>query len=339
MLRVICAATASLFVLATGSTAHATGTLEAIKQRGVLKCGVAGNAPGFSAPDSSGRMAGLDADICRAVAAAVFGDAERVEFVETTTRNRFEILASGAIDLLSRTATKTFTRDTGLGIAFGPPVFYDGQGFMVTEAANASRVSDLSGTRICVSPNSTSETNLAEYFRDKGLAFQPVVIETLDGVREAFFSGQCDAMTDDRSTLASNRSLASNPSAYVILPDTISKEPLAPAVREGDDQWRRIVTWVVYTLIAAEELGITQANVEQKRQSGTADVQFLLGEKPDSAGGLGLGPRWAYNVILEVGNYGEIYDRWIGEQSALKLPRHLNELWFNWGLMYAPPMR
>lgn len=334
---------AGLFLLsgliAGVGVAQAGPTLDAVKARGILKCGVAGDAPGFSAPDAEGKMAGLDASICRAVAAAVLGDASKVEFVPTNTQTRFPTLQAGEIDMLSRTATMTFTRDTTLGILFAPPVFYDGQGLMVAKKLGVKSAKELSGATVCVSPGTTSELNLADYFRANNLEFKPVVIENLDQVRSTFFSGRCDVMTDDRSTLASNRSVAPNPDDYEILPETISKEPLAPAVRQGDDQWFLILRWVVYALITAEELGITQANVDELKASGSPAVQYLLGKDEQSATGLGLKSTWAYEAIKQTGNYGEIYERSVGAKSPLKLPRNLNELWTNGGLMYAPPIR
>jgi general L-amino acid transport system substrate-binding protein len=319
--------------------AEAGPTLDAVKGRNMLKCGVAGDAPGFSAPDSKGAMTGLDASICRAMAAAVLGDAGKVQFVPTNTQTRFPTLQSGEIDVLSRTATMTFTRDTTLGLLFGPPVFYDGQGLMVAKKLNVKSAKELSGATVCVSPGTTSELNLADYFRANNMQFKPVVIENLDQVRSTFFSGRCDVMTDDRSTLASNRTVAPNPDDYVILPETISKEPLAPVVRQGDDQWFTILRWVVYSLITAEELGITQANVDEKKASGTPEMQFLLGKDEASSKGLGLKSDWAYQAIKQVGNYGEIYTASVGEGSPLQLTRGINELWTKNGLLYAPPIR
>ncbi len=328
-----------LALLGSVATAEAGPTLDAVKARGILKCGVAGDAPGFSAPDSKGQMTGLDASICKAMAAAVLGDATKVQFVPTNTQTRFPTLQSGEIDVLSRTATMTYTRDTTLGILFGPTVFYDGQGLMVAKKLGIKSATELNGATVCVSPGTTSELNLADYFRAHNMQFKPVVIENLDQVRSTFFSGRCDVMTDDRSTLASNRSVAPNPDDYVILPETISKEPLTPVVRQGDDQWLTILRWTVYALMSAEELGITQANVDEKKASGTPEMQFLLGKDEAASKGLGLKPDWAYQAIKQVGNYGEIYNASVGEGSALKLPRGLNETWKNGGLIYAPPIR
>jgi general L-amino acid transport system substrate-binding protein len=328
-----------LALLGGVATAQAGPTLDAVKARGILKCGVAGDAPGFSAPDSKGQMSGLDASICRAMAASVLGDASKVEFVPTNTQTRFPTLQSGEIDLLSRTATMTFTRDTTLGLLFGPTVFYDGQGLMVAKKLNVKSAAELNGATVCVSPGTTSELNLADYFRARNMSFKPVVIENLDQVRSTFFSGRCDVMTDDRSTLASNRSVAPNPDDYVILPETISKEPLTPVVRQGDDQWFTILRWVVYALISAEELGITKANAEEKKASGTPEMQFLLGKDEAASKGLGLKADWALQAIKQVGNYGEIYSSSVGDASPLKLSRGPNELWSKNGLIYAPPIR
>ena len=320
-------------------TAQAGPTLDAVKGRNMLKCGVAGDAPGFSAPDSKGAMTGLDAGVCRAIAAAVLGDAGKVQFVPTNTQTRFPTLQSGEIDVLSRTATMTFTRDTTLGLLFGPPVFYDGQGLMVAKKLGVKSAKELNGATVCVSPGTTSELNLADYFRANNMQFKPVVIENLDQVRSTFFSGRCDVMTDDRSTLASNRTVAPNPDDYVILPETISKEPLAPVVRQGDDQWYTILRWVVYAMITAEELGVTQGNVDEKKASGTPEMKFLLGSDEAASKGLGLKADWAYQAIKQVGNYGEIFERHLGEKTRLGLSRGQNRLWKDGGLMMAPPFR
>jgi general L-amino acid transport system substrate-binding protein len=319
--------------------AEAGPTLDAVKARGILKCGVAGDAPGFSAPDSKGQMTGLDASICKAMAATVLGDASKVQFVPTNTQTRFPTLQSGEIDMLSRTATMTYTRDTTLGLLFGPTVFFDGQGLMVAKKIGVKSATELNGATVCVSPGTTSELNLADFFRAHNLTFKPVVIENLDQVRSTFFSGRCDVMTDDRSTLASNRSVAPNPDDYVILPETISKEPLTPVVRQGDDQWFTVLRWTVYALMTAEELGVTQANVDEKKASGTPEMQFLHGKDEAASKGLGLKPDWAYQAIKQVGNYAEIYNASVGEGSPLKLPRGQNESWKNGGLIYAPPIR
>jgi general L-amino acid transport system substrate-binding protein len=331
---------AGLIGLSVGAgAAYAGPTLDAVKARGVLKCGVSGEAPGFSAPDSKGVMQGLDADHCRAIAAAVLGDASKVQFVPLSTQARFPAVQSGEVDVLYRTNTMTFTRDTSLGLIFGPVNFYDGQGLMVAKKSGVKSAKDLNGATVCVQPSTTTELNLADYFRANNLKFTPVVIESLDQIRTAFFAGRCDVSTDDRSSLASNRTVAPNPDDYEILPETISKEPLAPVVRQGDDQWLTIVRWTAYALIAAEELGVTKANAEEKAKSGTPEVQYLLGKDAQASRGLGIPSTWALNAIKAVGNYGEIYERTVGEKSALKIPRDQNKLWTDGGLMYAPPIR
>ncbi|HZV21621.1 MAG TPA: amino acid ABC transporter substrate-binding protein [Hyphomicrobiales bacterium] len=319
--------------------ASAGPTLDAVRSRGVLKCGVSGENPGFSAPDSKGVIRGLDADICRAIGAAVLGDAAKVQFALLSSTTRFPALQSGEVDVLSRTSTMTFTRDTTLGLMFGPVIFYDGQGFMVGKSSGVNSAKDLNGATICVQPSTTTELNLADYFRANNMKFTPVVIESVDQARNAFFSGRCDVLTDDRSSLASDRALAHNPDEYVFLPETISKEPLAPAVRQGDDQWFAIVRWTVYALIEAEELRVNKENVDEKLKSGTPEIQFLLGKDVQASKGIGLSPDWAYKVIKQVGNYGELYEANVGERSPLKIPRGLNRLWTQGGLMYAPPIR
>ncbi len=331
---------AGLMGLSFGATQVQAGpTLDAVKARGMVKCGISGEAPGFSAPDSKGVMRGLDADICRAIAAAVLGDANKVQFVPLSTQARFPALQSGEIDLLNRTATMTFTRDTSLGLLFAPVVFYDGQGLMVAKKSGIKTAKELNGATICVQPSTTTELNLSDYFRANNLKFTPVVIESLDQIRQAFFAGRCDASTDDRSSLASNRTIAPNPDDYEILPETISKEPLAPVIRQGDDQWMTIVRWTIFALIDAEELGVTKANVDEKLKSGSPEVKYLLGSDAQAARGLGLSADWAAKAIKQVGNYGEIYETTVGSKSALKIPRGLNKLWTDGGLMYAPPIR
>jgi general L-amino acid transport system substrate-binding protein len=328
-----------LSVLLYANAVLAGPTLEAVKSRGVLKCGVSGEAPGFSAADSKGAMRGLDADICRAVAAAVLGDANKVQFSLLSATTRFPALQAGEVDLVSRTSTMTFTRDTALGLLFGPIVFYDGQGFMVPKKSGIASAKDLNGATICVQPSTTTELNLADYFRANNLKFTPVVIESVDQARNTFFSGRCDVLTDDRSSLASDRALAPNPDDYIFLPETISKEPLAPVVRQGDDQWFTIVRWTIYALIGAEELGIAKDNVDGKLKNATPEILFFLGQDTQASRGIGLNHDWAYKIVKQVGNYAEIYDADVGEKSPLHIPRGLNKLWTEGGLMYAPPVR
>src|SRR5215212_136534 len=315
-------------------------TLDKVKQAGTLVCGVNTGLAGFSQPDSQGGYAGLDIDICKAIAAAIFGDSEKVKYVPLTAQQRFTALQSGEVDILSRNTTWTLQRDTELGLNFGPVVFYDGQGFMVTKKLNVKGAKELNGATVCVQPGTTTELNLADYFRANNMTFKPVVIEKLDEVVAAYFSGRCDVYTTDRSGLASTRiSRAQNPEDHVILPEVISKEPLAPAVRQGDDQWHDVVRWVIYALIEAEEKGITSKNLDEKAKSEDPDVKRMLGVTPGVGKALGVDEKWGYNAIKAVGNYGEIFDKHLGLSSPLKLERGYNNLWTKGGLLYAPPVR
>jgi general L-amino acid transport system substrate-binding protein len=327
--------------IALGSGAAFAGpTLNAVKQKGFVQCGVNTGLPGFSNPDSQGNWTGLDVDVCRAVAAAIFGDAKAVRFTPLSAQQRFTALQSGEIDILSRNTTWTLTRDTSLGLNFAPTTFYDGQGFMVPKALGVSSATELNGATVCVQPGTTTELNLADYFRGKGMQFQPVVIESFDEVNAAFFSGRCDVYTTDASGMASIRStLAPNPDDYIILPELISKEPLGPAVRHGDDEFFDIVKWTVYATLEAEEKGINSGNVDEMLKSPDPTIQRLLGSNPGMGQALGLDEKWAYNVIKSVGNYGEIFERNVGVKTPLKLERGPNALWTNGGLMYAMPVR
>ncbi|UEM19222.1 amino acid ABC transporter substrate-binding protein [Skermanella mucosa] len=337
----IIAAMGTALAIALGSGAASAGpTLNAVKQKGFVQCGVNTGLPGFSNPDSQGNWTGLDVDFCRAVAAAIFGDAKAVRFTPLSAQQRFTALQSGEIDILSRNTTWTLTRDTSLGLNFAPTTFYDGQGFMVPKALGVSSAAELSGATVCVQPGTTTELNLADYFRAKGMQFQPVVIESFDEVNAAFFSGRCDVYTTDASGMASIRStLAPNPDDYIILPELISKEPLGPAVRHGDDEFYDIVKWTVYATIEAEEKGVNSGNVDEMLKSQDPTIQRLLGSNPGVGQALGLDEKWAYNVIKTVGNYGEIFERNVGVKTALKLERGPNALWTNGGLMYAMPVR
>ncbi|WP_158046338.1 amino acid ABC transporter substrate-binding protein [Skermanella pratensis] len=337
----IIAAMGTALAIALGSTAAFAGpTLNAVKQKGFVQCGVNTGLPGFSNPDSQGNWTGLDVDFCRAVAAAIFGDAKAVRFTPLSAQQRFTALQSGEIDILSRNTTWTLTRDTSLGLNFAPTTFYDGQGFMVPKALGVSSATELNGATVCVQPGTTTELNLADYFRAKGMQFQPVVIESFDEVNAAFFSGRCDVYTTDASGMASIRStLAPNPDDYIILPELISKEPLGPAVRHGDDEFYDIVKWTVYATLEAEEKGVNSGNVDEMLKSQDPTIQRLLGSTPGVGQALGLDEKWAYNVIKTVGNYGEIFERNVGVKTALKLERGPNALWTNGGLMYAMPVR
>lgn len=326
--------------LATAGPARAQPTIDKVKQAGTLVCGVSTGLAGFSQPDSQGRFSGLDVDICKAIAAAVLGDPNKVKYVPLTAQQRFTALQSGEIDVLSRNTTDTLQRDVELGLNFAPVVFYDGQGFMVPKKLGVKSAKELGGATVCVQPGTTTELNLADYFRANKLEFKPLVIEKLDELVAAYLSGRCDVLTTDRSGLAAIRTArAPSPDEHVILPEIISKEPLAPAIRQGDDQWADVVRWVVYALIEAEEKGITAKNLDEMLKSEDPEVKRLLGATPGMGKALGLDEKWAYNGIKSVGNYGEIFDRNVGKDSPLKLERGLNALWKQGGLMYAMPIR
>src|SRR5215469_2249491 len=327
-------------LVALPPTAHAGPTLDAIKGRGMVVCGVNTGLAGFALPDREGNFKGLDADTCRAIAAAVLGDAKKVKFVPTTAQQRFTALQTGEIDVLTRNTTWTLLRDTDNGFNFAPPNYYDGQGFMVPKKLGVKTAKELDGATICVQPGTTTELNLADYFRSNKINFKPLVIEKLDEVENAYFAGRCDAYTTDRSGLAATRAQkASNPDDHIILPDVISKEPLAPAVRHGDDEWFDIVKWVQFAAIEAEEDGITAANVDEALKSEDPNVKRLLGVTPGMGKSLGVDEKWAYNLVKQVGNYGEVFERNVGKSSPLKLERGLNDLWTRGGLMYTMPVR
>jgi general L-amino acid transport system substrate-binding protein len=320
--------------------ALAGATLDAVMDRGAVRCGVSGSLAGFSIPDSQGKMQGLDADICRAVAAAVLGDAEAVEFVPLSAQQRFTALQSGEVDVLSRNTTWTLTRDTALGLNFTNVTFYDGQGFMVPTNLGVTNASELDGAAICVQTGTTTEKNLTDYFRATGMTFDPVVFEGFEESVTAFVAGRCDVYTTDASGLASIRvSNVENPDDYVILPDIISKEPLGPVTRNDDDEWFDVVKWTVNALLNAEEMGISSANVDEMLTSDDPGIQRLLGVAPGMGESMKINEEWAYNAIKQVGNYSEIFERHVGADTPLGFQRGVNALWTNGGLMYAPPIR
>ena len=329
----------ALAALTLAGTASAQQTLAAVRQRGTLVCGVSQGFAGFSAPDSRGEYRGLDVDYCKAVAAAVLGDATKVRFVPLTAQARFTALQTGEIDVLFRNSTQTFLRDTSLGLHQGPVNFYDGQGFAVRRDANVQRVAQLDGATICVAQGTTHELNLGDTFRSRNIKFTPVVFERIDTMYEAFYAGRCDAMTQDASALAGALTSARDPAAYTVLEETISKEPLGPFTRNGDSQWSNIIHWTHMALLEAEEYGVTQANAAQQASSGNPTVQRLLGTTGEFGKHLGLDNAWALNAIRAVGNYAEVFERHVGQASPLKLKRGLNALWTHGGLMYAVPFR
>ncbi len=316
-----------------------TGTLAAVKQKGQLSCGVHTGLPGFGAADDKGVWRGLDVDYCRAVAAAVLGDAGKVRYVPTTPKERFTALNSGEIDVLIRTTTWTLQRDSAQGLSFVGVNYYDGQGFMAKKSLGVKTAKELGGATICVQTGTTTELNLADFFRTNNLQYKPVVFEKVDEAVNAYQGGRCDAYTTDASGLYAVRLLMANAADHVVLPDIISKEPLGPSVRQGDSQWFTIVRWVHYALLVAEEAGVTQANVDQMLTSTNPDIKRLLGKEGDFGKGLGLDNEWAYRIVKQIGNYGEAFDRNVGLGSRLKIDRGINKLWTQGGLQYAPPIR
>lgn len=322
----------------TASVAMA-GTLADVKAKGFVQAGVNGALFGFGIPDEKGVWKGLDVDVARAVAAAIFGDANKVKYTPLTAKTRFTALQSGEIDVLTRNATKTLTRDTELGLNFVQVNYYDGQGFLIPKKLGVKNAKELDGATVCVLPGTTTEQNVADYFRTYKMKMKPVVIEDNAQLNKAFFAGRCDCVTSDASQLAGIRAVAPNPDDYIILPQIISKEPLAPAVRHGDDQWMDIVNYSVLAMIEAEELGITSNNIDEMLKSTNPQVQRFLGVTPGNGKALGLDEKWAYNIIKQVGNYGEVFERNVGVKTALKLERGLNALWTNGGLMYSPDFK
>lgn len=323
----------------TATASMAAGTLDAVKERGELLCGASTGLPGFSLPDEKGNWTGIDVDTCRAVAAAVLGDSSKVKFIPLTAKERFTALQSGEIDMLSRNTTWTHTRDTSLGLNFTGVNYYDGQGFMVQKELGVTSALELDGASVCIQAGTTTELNLADYFTQNGMTFSPVVYDTSDQTVQGFAAGRCDMLTSDQSQLYALRSKLDDPSAAVVLPEVISKEPLGPVVRQGDDQWFNVVKWTLFAQINAEELGVTSANAETMLKSENPSVQRLLGASGDAGAKLGLDAKWAYNAVSQVGNYGEMFDRNVGPDTPLQISRGLNALWSKGGLQYAPPVR
>ncbi len=325
-------------LMATAAVAGAQ-TLDKVKKQGTLSCGVNVGLAGFSAPDDKGNWTGLDVDYCRAVAAAVLGDATKVRFVPTTAKERFTALQSGEIDVLNRNTTWTLGRDSSLGLSFVGTNYYDGQGLMVKKALNVKSAKELDGATVCVQTGTTTELNLADYFRLNKLAYKPVVFEKADEILQAYQAGRCDAYTTDASGLYAQRLQMQKPDDHVVLPEIISKEPLGPSVRQGDSQWFTIVRWVHFALLNAEEAGITKANVDKMLESTNPDVRRILGKEGEFGKGIGLNNDWAYQIIKQVGNYGEIFDATVGAGSRINIARGQNNLWTKGGLQYAPPIR
>ena len=323
--------------LLCSGAAFAQGTLEAVQKKGFVQCGVSTGLAGFSQPDSKGIWKGLDVDVCRAIAATVFGDASKVRYTPLTAQQRFTSLQSGEVDVLARNTTWTVTRDTSLGLNFVGVNFYDGQGFMVPKKLNVKSAKQLNGATVCVQPGTTTELNLSDYFRANRMTFKPVVIEKLEEVTNAYFAGRCDVYTTDVSGLVSVRgSRAPKPDDHVILPEVISKEPLGPAVRHGDDKWFDIVKWSMYAMIEAEEMGLTSKTIDQAGSSKDPAVQRFIGASGDIGKMLGVDNKWAANIVKQVGNYGESFE---ANLKPLGFERGLNQLWTKGGILYAPPLR
>ena len=320
--------------------AAGAGVLDDVRAAGKLKCGVSQGLPGFSNTNDAGEWTGIDVDYCRALAAAVLGDSEAVEYVSLSAKDRFTALSSGEIDVLSRNSTWTITRDTDLGVTFTGVNYYDGQGMMVPAGLGITSALELDGATICTNTGTTTELNITDYFTQHGMSFQLVALENSDEVVAAYGAGRCDVFTTDRSGVAAERLKLADPEAHVVLPETISKEPLGPSVRSGDEQWMKISRWVLNGVIEAEEYGIDSTNVEEMKGSNNPAVQRLLGVNGNDYGApLGLGADFIAQAVMQVGNYGEMYERNVGPNTPLKLDRGVNNLWTKGGLMYAPPMR
>jgi general L-amino acid transport system substrate-binding protein len=328
-----------LFAIVALTGVAMAGTLEDVRAKGFIQAGVNGDLFGFGKPDEKGVWRGLDVDTARAIAAAVFGDADKVKYTPLTAKTRFTALQSGEIDVLTRNCTVTLGRDTDLGLDFAQVNYYDGQGFLVAKKLGLKSAKQLDGASVCVLPGTTTELNVADYFRANGMKMNPVVIENTAELAKAFFAGRCDCLTSDASQLAGTRAVAANPKDYIILPEIISKEPLAPAVRHGDNQWKDIVNWSVLALIEAEELGITSQNVDQMLKSTDPQIMRFLGVTEGNGKALGLDEKWAYNIVKQVGNYGEVFERNVGVNTPLGIERGLNALWTQGGLMYSPPFK
>jgi general L-amino acid transport system substrate-binding protein len=327
------------FALVVFTQSASAQTLKAVKDRGILNCGANGTLAGFGLPDAQGKWTGLDVDVCRAIAAAIFNDANKVKFVPLSAKDRFTALQSGEVDVLSRNTTWTSSRDTSLGLNFTGVDYYDGQGFMVRKALKVNSALELNGASVCVQQGTTTELNLADYFQAHKMQLKSVTFATANEAVKAYDAGRCDAYTTDASGLYAERLRLANPDDHIILPEIISKEPLGPAVRHGDDQWFDIVKWVLFAMMDAEELGITQANVDEMTKSSNPEIKRFVGTEGNYGEQLGLTKDWAVRIVKLVGNYGESFERNVGKGSPLKIERGLNRLWNQGGVQYAPPVR
>jgi general L-amino acid transport system substrate-binding protein len=323
-------------VFAQGASAQ---TLKTVKDRGILNCGANGTLAGFGLPDAQGHWTGLDVDVCRAIAAAIFNDASKVKFVPLSAKDRFTALQSGEVDVLVRNTTWTSSRDTSLGLNFTGVDYYDGQGFMVRKALKVNSALELNGASVCVQQGTTTELNLADYFRAHKMQLKSVTFATANEAIKSYDAGRCDAYTTDASGLYAERLRLANPDDHIILPEIISKEPLGPVVRQGDDQWFTVVKWVLFAMINAEELGITQKNIDAQMKSTNPAIKRFVGTEGNYGEQLGLTKDWAVRIIKLIGNYGEVFERNVGQGSPLKISRGLNRLWDKGGIQYAPPVR
>lgn len=338
--RGLLAAAMAVSALVTAAPASAGPVMDAIRARGVLNCGINTGVAGFALPDSRGEWQGLDVDLCRGLAVAIFNDASKLRFIPLSASTRFTALGAGEVDVLFRTSTQTMLRDTTLGLRHVTTYFFDGHGFMVRNSLGVSRVREMNGATICLIQGTTNEQVTADYFRSVNVPFRPVVFERTDQAAAALQAGRCDSFGTDASQLAAVRSTMQNPRDWTVLPERFSKEPYAAYIRRGDDDWFDVVRWFTTAIIEAEEQGITRANAEEQRRTSTnPNTRRLLGVTPELGQSLRLDPAWAYNVIRAIGNYGELYERTMGENTPVALPRGPNNLWNNGGLMYALPMR
>jgi general L-amino acid transport system substrate-binding protein len=334
--KLITSASLALCLLAFASVA---GTKDDVVKRGSVNCGVSQGVPGFSNADAKGNWTGIDVDVCRAVAAAVLGDAKKVKFFPLSAKDRFEVLKSGQIDVLSRNTTWTLQRDGGLGLEFAGVNYYDGQGFIVRKAAKINSAKKLNNAKVCVETGTTTELNLRDYFNANKMKYEPVAFTKADEAVRAYDSGRCDAYTTDRSGLAAQRTKMKDPKEHLVLPEIISKEPLGPVVRGNDENWLNIVRWSLNAMIESEELALTSANVDAQKSSTNPAVKRMLGIEGDTGKHLGLNNNWSYNIIKQVGNYGQSYNRNVGPSTPVGLARGYNRLWSKGGILYAPPVR
>jgi general L-amino acid transport system substrate-binding protein len=336
MKRLLAAASLAAAAFALPTAVAAQGTLQKVKDRGLVRCGASQGVAGFSMPDAQGNWTGFDTDFCRALAAAIFDDPKKVQPISLSSKDRLTALQTGEIDVLARTTTWTLSRDAGIGLNFTAVNYYDGQGFEVRRSANIKSVKELDGASICVAQGTTNELNLADYFRTHGLKYEVVAFENIDDVVKAYENGRCDALSTDVSQLVSYRAKMVNPDEHVVLPEVISKEPIGPWVRQGDDQWFDIVRWTLFAMINAEELGVAQGNVDEMLKSPNPEIRRLFGQEGKLGEALGLTNDWVVRIVRHVGNYGESFDRNLGR---IGVPRGANNLWTKGGLQYAPPIR